>query len=304
MTNQEFLKNTIQAELSQTYPQNVNMDLHLEGKNLVCFTLHESVFEDTKILRKYGFILTEKNRWELFLDKDDQIENDKVIGKSALVIFSGGQDSTTCLYWAKQRFETVSAVHFDYKQRHSDAEFYSVMKNTKLSDINVKTLRLDIFAELEDSLLVKKEGNVSSSHRSRNDLPASFVPGKNLIFITTAAALAYKLGIKNLVTGVCENDIQGYPDCRAATMKALELSIQKGMDYPFKILTPLLHLSKKEIVEWSNEIAGCREGLAFSHNCYEGVFPPCGICPACKGREKGFNEAGYKDPLLVRATTM
>lgn len=260
-----------------------------------------------KEFRKLGFVMSSRDdnvfKWYLFLNSDDKWNRDRVIGQEALVIFSGGQDSTTCLYWALQRFKKVYAVHFDYGQRHQDSEYKATRNIVSLLKVPITYLHLDIFSQLSDSLLLEKEGDISSAHRSRNDLPASFVPGRNLIFISTAAALAYKLGITNLVAGVCQNDLQGYPDCRQPTIEALEKALQLGMDYPFRIYTPLIQFSKKETVLWAQEIPGCIEGLGFSISCYNGKNPPCGECPACIGRAKGFAEAGIEDPIFMSAKT-
>jgi 7-cyano-7-deazaguanine synthase len=130
-------------------------------------------------------------------------------------------------------------------------------------------------------------------------LPNTFVPGRNLIFLNLAAAWAYQLKIQNLVTGVCQTDFSGYPDCREATMQALEKSIQLGMEADLKILTPLMHVDKGDSIAMAEEL-GAMESLAYSHTCYEGKIPPCGQCPSCVLRAKGFEKAGLTDPLLAR----
>ena len=125
------------------------------------------------------------------------------------------------------------------------------------------------------------------------------MPGRNLIFLTLAAAYAYQRGITELVAGVCQTDYSGYPDCRADTMAALQQSLRTGMAAPFTIHTPLMHLSKAETVHLINKL-GRLDLLAWTHTCYNGAIPPCGICPACELRAKGFREAGMADPLVER----
>ena len=129
------------------------------------------------------------------------------------------------------------------------------------------------------------------------DLPNTFVPGRNLIFLTFAAALAWQLGIRHLVTGVAQTDYSGYPDCRQATLRSLQETLCLGMDSPFVIHTPLMDLSKKQTVELALEM-GAMEAMGMTHTCYLGARPPCGECPACVLRARGFAEAGVQDPLL------
>ena len=140
-------------------------------------------------------------------------------------------------------------------------------------------------------------GNQLAYLQALEDLPVTFVAGRNLIFITYAAALAYRRSIRNIVTGVAQTDYSGYPDCREETIDALQRAIQLGMEYKFVIHTPLMHRSKKETVELAIEL-GALEVMALTHTCYNGVRPPCGQCAACELRAKGFSEAGVPDPLL------
>lgn len=219
-------------------------------------------------------------------------------GSKCLALFSGGQDSTTCLYWAKANFEEVSVLNIEYGQRHS-IEIEAAIRIAKLADVPYHSFTTGLFRKIGGSALIEK-GNISASHKTASNLPASFVPGRNIVFLTIAAAIAYKHQIPNIVTGVCETDYSGYPDCRHATISALETALGLGMEYPFKIHTPLMYLSKKETVEMAMKMPGCMEALAYSHTCYEGKIPPCGVCPACKLRAKGFLEAGIPDPLIKR----
>jgi 7-cyano-7-deazaguanine synthase len=215
------------------------------------------------------------------------------MSKKALVLLSGGQDSTTALFWAKQNFDQVEVVTFDYGQRHR-IELDAAQKIAELAKVKQTVLPINTFAAIGQNALTDSEMKIEQKD---GELPSTFVPGRNLIFLTYAAAQAYTSQIKNLVAGVCQTDYSGYPDCRQDTVKSLEQSIQLGMDYAFKIHTPLMYLTKKETVELAVEV-GAMEALSYSHTCYEGMSPPCGKCPACILRAKGFAEAGVKDPLL------
>src|SRR5581483_844800 len=216
--------------------------------------------------------------------------------KRAVVLFSGGQDSTTCLYWAlNQGYASVHAVGFDYGQRHR-IELEQARIIADRAGVSYAVLPLPTLAAIGDSALVGP-GDVGQTDRA--GLPSSFVPGRNLLFLTAAAAYAYKRGATVLVGGMCETDYSGYPDCRRATLDALQQAIELGMEYPIEIVTPLMYLSKKETVELAYSLPGCWEALAESHTCYEGVRPGCGRCPACVLRAKGFAEAGLTDPALA-----
>ncbi len=130
------------------------------------------------------------------------------------------------------------------------------------------------------------------------ELPNTFVPGRNLVFLTFAAAFAWQRGITNLVTGVAQTDYSGYPDCRQETIDALVPALNLGMEREFTIHTPLMDLSKKETVELARDL-GALDAMALTHSCYNGKRPPCGECPACRLRAKGFEEAGIGDPLMA-----
>lgn len=217
--------------------------------------------------------------------------------KACIVVFSGGQDSTTCLFWARKHFEYIHAVTFDYGQRHR-VELEAAQTICKKFDIEQTQLTIDTFTQLGGNSLTDQTIAVEASPDKKN-LPNSFVPGRNLIFLTYAAALGWKKDIYDLVTGVCQVDYSGYPDCRANTMQALQQSISLGMDSPFQIHTPLLHLSKAQSIVLAQEV-GALEALAWSHTCYNGQVPPCGKCPACQIRARGFQDAQIPDPLLQR----
>jgi 7-cyano-7-deazaguanine synthase len=221
-------------------------------------------------------------------------------GKKALVVFSGGQDSTTCLHWALREFASAEAVFFDYGQRHA-IERESAAAIARNLGVTLKIFRLDLFREMGGNALLDSAMAIDAPPTD-GTLPNTFVPGRNLVFLIHAASYAYTRGIHDLVTGVCQTDYSGYPDCRDETIRALEKSIGLGLDLGprFAIHTPLMFKTKAESVRWAAEM-GALPSLAFSHTCYEGMFPPCGKCPACLLRAKGFEEAGVEDPLVARA---
>lgn len=215
----------------------------------------------------------------------------------AVVVLSGGQDSTTCLYWALQRFgrDAVQAVTFDYGQRHR-IELDCAARIAATAGIDQTVLPIDTFAALGGSALTDDVA-VDSNPEADSGLPNTFVPGRNLIFLTYAAAFAYQRGIGNLVTGVAQTDYSGYPDCRETTLQALESALQLGMEFAVRIHTPLMRMSKAETVLLAREL-GALPAMADTHTCYNGKRPPCMQCPACELRAKGFAEAGIEDPLL------
>jgi 7-cyano-7-deazaguanine synthase len=217
----------------------------------------------------------------------------------ALVILSGGQDSTTCLYWAIERFgrASVESLTFDYGQRHrieleaaSDVAVEAGVANT--------VLPIDTFGALGGNALTDGLIDVPEEGAQGDSLPATFVPGRNLIFLTFAAAYAWQRDIRHLVTGVAQTDYSGYPDCRRETIDALEKGIALGLERRITIHTPLMHLSKKETVLLANEL-GAIGAMALTHTCYKGRRPPCGECAACRLRARGFAEAGIPDPLTA-----
>lgn len=216
---------------------------------------------------------------------------------SAVVVLSGGQDSTTCLYWALEQFDPgrVEALTFDYGQRHR-IELDCARDVAEFAGVAHTVLPIDTFAALGGNALTERKIDVEAM--PEEGLPNTFVPGRNLVFLTFAAAFAYQREIPNLVTGVAETDYSGYPDCRESTLNALERALSLGMEYDFELHTPLMHLSKKETVEMALTL-GALPAMALTHTCYEGRRPPCGRCPACELRAKGFAEAGIEDPLTV-----
>lgn len=221
----------------------------------------------------------------------------------ALVVLSGGQDSTTCLFWAKKHYDEVIAISFEYGQRHS-IELASSNIIAELAGVKRELITLGPILK-GTSPLVNPEFEVEK-YESAETLPGglekTFVPGRNILFLTIAANRAYVENCDAIVTGVSQEDFGGYPDCREDFIFQMELALGEGFGRTFKIETPLVDLSKKETVLLAGQLGdGCWQALAYSHTCYNGMFPPCGKCHACLLREKGFNEAGYDDPLIERA---
>lgn len=223
----------------------------------------------------------------------------------ALVLFSGGQDSTTCLAWALKKYSKVETVGFDYGQRHAielecrRTVFAKISKNfpdwaSRLEDdhsIDLKTL-----GQISETALTRDTEIVLS----KNGLPNTFVPGRNIIFLTMAAALAYRRGISVLVAGMCETDYSGYPDCRDDAIKSLQVTLNIGMATNILIETPLMWLNKAQTWEMADTLGGIdfvELVRTETHTCYKGerenLHPwgfGCGSCPACNIRARGYNE--------------
>lgn len=221
----------------------------------------------------------------------------------ALVVLSGGQDSTTCLYWAKARYDEIFAVTFDYGQRHS-IEIEAAKAVAKMAGV-VHHQIVKVGPILEGTSPLTNPNYQVEQYKDVESLPGglekTFVPGRNILFLTLAANRAYCLGADAIVTGVAQEDFGGYPDCREDFIKAMEYAVFKGLDCEITIETPLMHLSKRGTVDLARSLPGCMDALAHSHTCYNGHFPPCGKCHACLLRQKGFDLSGYDDPLELRA---
>jgi 7-cyano-7-deazaguanine synthase len=212
----------------------------------------------------------------------------------ALVVFSGGQDSTTCLGWAKNRFEYVESITFDYGQKHR-VEIAQAEKIAKILGIKNTLLSLDAFSQLNDSALIDSTQDIGAHHRTHTNLPASFVPNRNAIFFTLAHAFAQKQGINHIIIGVNQTDYSGYPDCREPFVKALELALNLGSEASITFHYPLMHLTKAETFELSQKEGVLELVLNESHTCYNGDHQHkhawgygCGECPACILRKAGW----------------
>lgn len=217
----------------------------------------------------------------------------------ALVVLSGGQDSTTCLYWSLDRFgrDNVSAITFDYGQRHR-IELECAEKIAADAAVPWVCVPIDTFAALGGNALTDSEEAVQKQTDVDTGLPNTFVPGRNLVFLTFAAAWAWPRGIGSVVTGVAQTDYSGYPDCREETIRSLQQTLRLGMETDIELHAPLMHLSKKETVELAQSL-GAIDVMRLTHTCYNGRRPPCGACPACELRARGFRDAGIEDPLLT-----
>ncbi|HEX5765133.1 MAG TPA: 7-cyano-7-deazaguanine synthase QueC [Woeseiaceae bacterium] len=218
--------------------------------------------------------------------------------QKALVILSGGQDSTTCVYWAIERFgkESVESLTFDYGQLHRH-ELQAASRVAAYAGIPNVVLPINTFEAIGGSALTDPSIEVPRTTET-GSLPATFVPGRNLVFLTFAAAYAWRCDIQDLVIGVAQTDYSGYPDCRRETIDALEKTLALGLERRFTVHTPLMNLSKKETVLLAKEL-GAMDAMALTHTCYNGSVPPCGECAACLLRAKGFAEAGIPDPLIA-----
>jgi len=216
--------------------------------------------------------------------------------KSALLLFSGGQDSTTALVWARQRFDKVSAISFDFGQTHT-IELESAKSIAEHYNIPHTTLSISsLYAEVSSCSLLKKEGMLPVSSEEKEGIPDTFVPGRNLLFLNIAAIHAFAHGISDIIIGVSEVDYSGYPDCREGFLQSAEKSISLAFDQKFHIHAPFLHCSKAEEIQLLQK-AGELDILKKTHTCYRGERPPCGQCDACRLRAEAFLEAGAEDPL-------
>jgi len=228
---------------------------------------------------------------------------DKHSERRALVLFSGGQDSTTCLAWALDRYPYVETVGFDYGQRHAvELDCRKVVIDRIKSHFPNWAPRLGADHMLDLALLGQISATSLTSEReiqfAASGLPTTFVPGRNLLFFTFAAALAYRRGLSVLVGGMCETDYSGYPDCRDNTLKALQVSISLGLDAPMVLETPLMWLDKAQTWSMAMSLGGASLVKLIrdeTHTCYLGDHTTqnawgygCGQCPACDLRRKGF----------------
>ncbi|MDQ5895962.1 MAG: 7-cyano-7-deazaguanine synthase [Pseudomonadota bacterium] len=222
--------------------------------------------------------------------------------RTALVLFSGGQDSTTCLAWALERFQRVETLGFDYGQRHHiemdcrltvREELRAAFPHwaARLGDDHV--LDLSLIGQISDTALTAER----EIELQANGLPNTFVPGRNLLFLGFAATLAYRRGASVLVGGMCETDYSGYPDCRDNTMKALQVALSLGLDTPMTLETPLMFLTKAQTWDLAEQLGGqtlVELIVEHTHTCYlgeRGARQPwghgCGHCPACELRRAG-----------------
>lgn len=205
----------------------------------------------------------------------------------ALVVFSGGQDSTTCLFYAKEHFKEVELVTFQYGQRH-DLEIKVAEDIAKEQGLKHHVLDMSLLSQLSPNALTDHNMKIENDE---NGIPNTFVPARNLLFLSFAGALAYQIGARHIITGVCETDFSGYPDCRDSFIKSMNLSLNLSMDKDFVIHTPLMWLNKKETWALSDQLGALDYVREKTLTCYNGVMSDgCGECPACKLRNQGLDQ--------------
>lgn len=225
--------------------------------------------------------------------------------ENALVLFSGGQDSTVCLAWALQHFAKVETVGFDYGQRHAVELAVRPRVREQIAALGATwaarlgedhVLPLETLGKISDTALTRE----TEIAMADNNLPTTFVPGRNLMFFTFAAALAYRRGVKHIVAGMCETDYSGYPDCRDDTIKAMQVALTLGMDRRFVLHTPLMWIDKAGTFAMAVELGGKKFldlVVEETHSCYLGDRSRhhewgygCGECPACQLRAAGWQK--------------
>ncbi|EGQ9394347.1 7-cyano-7-deazaguanine synthase QueC [Vibrio cholerae] len=219
--------------------------------------------------------------------------------KKAVVVFSGGQDSTTCLVQALKEFDEVHAITFDYSQRHKLEIEVAQQLAKQLGVTAHKVMDVSLLNELAISSLTRDDIPVSHELQA-NGLPNSFVPGRNILFLTLAGIYAYQIGATTVITGVCETDFSGYPDCRDEFVQAMNQALAKGMDLPLMIRTPLMWLNKAETWALADQLGALDLVRHQTLTCYNGLIGDgCGECPAC-----GLRQAGLKAYLDNRDVIM
>ncbi|KIE20238.1 7-cyano-7-deazaguanine synthase [Vibrio sinaloensis] len=210
--------------------------------------------------------------------------------KKAVVVFSGGQDSTTCLVKALKEFDEVHAITFDYGQRHKLEIEVAEQLATKLGVKAHKVMDVGLLNELAISSLTRDDIPVSHELQD-NGLPNSFVPGRNILFLTLAGIYAYQIGADAVITGVCETDFSGYPDCRDEFVRSMNNSLVLGMDRAFTIETPLMWLNKAETWALADQYDALQLVRESTLTCYNGIVGDgCGDCPSCDLRKAGLND--------------
>lgn len=210
----------------------------------------------------------------------------KLDDDKALVVFSGGQDSTTCLFYAKAKFKEVKLVTFQYGQRH-DTEIEVAKQIAQEQGLKHHILDMSLLSQLTPNALTQHDLQIEDTD---DGVPNTFVPARNLLFLSFAGALAYQIKARHIITGVCETDFSGYPDCRDDFVKSMNVTLNLSMDKNFVIHTPLMWLDKKETWALSDEL-GVLDYVRYNTlTCYNGIIADgCGECPACQLRARGLN---------------
>lgn len=207
----------------------------------------------------------------------------------AVVVFSGGQDSTTCLFWAKKKYQEVIAISFDYGQRHVQ-ELECAKAICKKYQVEHHILDMGLLGQLAPNSLTRTD--IEVDHEAPEvGTPNSFVDGRNMIFLTFAAVFAKQRDIHVLVTGVSQSDFSGYPDCRDVFIKSLSATLSLAMDYSFDIITPLMWIDKKETWKMADDLGVLDVIKNETLTCYNGIMGDgCGDCPSCKLRNRGYQQ--------------
>lgn len=204
----------------------------------------------------------------------------------ALVVYSGGQDSTTCLFWAKKYFKEVSAIAFDYGQRHI-VELDAAKHIAKEANVNLKIFKINLLSEVSHNSLTDKTIEVEINQPDHIP-PNTLVEGRNMLFLTYAAIYAKANGISDIITGVGQADYSGYPDCRNEFILSINQTVNLSMDYKYRIHTPLMWLDKSEIWQLADELGVFEIVRDKTITCYHGISGDgCGTCPSCKLRNRG-----------------
>ncbi|UAL48804.1 7-cyano-7-deazaguanine synthase QueC [Sutcliffiella horikoshii] len=207
--------------------------------------------------------------------------------EKAMVVFSGGQDSTTCLIWAMKEFDEVEAVTFHYGQRH-ELEIDCAKNIAKELGVKHRILDMSLLGQLTPNALTRDDIEIEEKE---GELPSTFVDGRNLLFLSFAAVAAKQIGARHIVTGVCETDFSGYPDCRDVFIKSMNVTLNLSMDYPFVIHTPLMWLNKEETWKLADDLGSLDFVRTKTLTCYNGIIADgCGECPACKLRKRGLDD--------------
>lgn len=207
--------------------------------------------------------------------------------EKAVVVFSGGQDSTTCLFWALKHFAEVETVTFDYQQRHRK-EIETAAAVAEEQGVRHHLLDMSLLHQLAPNALTRDD--IAVEHKE-GELPSTFVPGRNLLFLSFATILARQIGAKHVVTGVCQTDFSGYPDCRDMFIKSLNVTLNLSMDDEFVLHTPLMWLDKQETWALADDLGVLDTVREKTLTCYNGIpGDGCGECPACELRRRGLEK--------------
>jgi len=208
---------------------------------------------------------------------------------SSLVLFSGGQDSTTCLFWAKKNFSTVTAIAFNYGQRHQ-TELEAAKTIADEAEVELCIFQIDLLSQLTENALTCKTIDIEEE-KPQNRPPNTLVEGRNMLFLTYAAIFAKSRAIKDIITGVGQADFSGYPDCRNDFIESLNQTLNFSMDYQYKIHTPLMWKDKSEIWQLSDELGIFDLVKNKTVTCYHGIKGEgCGNCPSCHLRNRGLDK--------------